>query len=345
MILCFLLSVNTTAATANSGLIPGIYKNKTVFYRENPPPPIVASAKDEPEANGYLKKLEKTVPKSSAPAISLGSFLITGNESLDRGQLVVYSKGTDATAKRYKAFINERASINDVKATDLDYFSNLFDNKDNDKVVKWSSTSASPSAATATPQPTAEEKQAQIRNLKQGIVAIKQEIQAIRLASGSQSYVASIQQQKEVASNLNPDTVEQTPEAFAAVRDTLVATQAKILEINSTETNRLVEINKEILDLVTAFNKEEYKEPNQTERLVNYARILKGRNPDTALAILKIIDSNKKPKTIDDMLREVNTELGKAGYPKLEFSGFTTKHLQETVFVPERSILGKNQKL
>lgn len=243
MVLCFFISINATVTTAaaSSDLMQGQYKNKPIFYRKNPPPPIVASAKTEKKAQIYIEKL-KIVPETLASPTSIGKFSITGNKSEDGGQLVVFSTDTGSSIKRYKAFINDRAAIGNIKPTDLRYFADLFDNRDNDKVVKWPSTSAS--AATAKPQATAEEKQAQIRNLKQEVEAIKQTIQAIRLVSGSQSYVASIQQQKDLASSLRIDNVEQTPEALAAAKEILERIHATIIEMNETETNSLVIVKK-----------------------------------------------------------------------------------------------------
>lgn len=344
MILCFLLSVNATAAVDNSGLIKGTYKNKLVFYRKNPPPPIVASAKNEAEASGYIEKMKTATDQLTSPMQS-GHFSINENKSVDRGQLVIFSTGTGPSIKRYKAFIKDRATIGNVKATDLSYFSNLFDNKDNDKIVKWMPASIAAAATTPTPQPTAEEKQAQIRNLKQEIVAIKQTIQAVRLVSGSQSYVASIQQQQEAASKLNPDTVEQTPEALAAARETLENTKTRIMEMNDRETSRLLEVNRKIQTLISAFQKADYKDPNQTERLVKYVQLLKGRDSDTALAILEIIDRNKKPQTIDNILKAVNQKLNEARYPQLEFDEWGTKYLKETGVFSERNILGSGEKI
>jgi hypothetical protein len=156
------------------------HKEGTVFYRETPP--AVASAKAADEAKSYLDMLEQPVdPLVSTTTNPIGRFSVVGSKSFDTGiigTLVVYYPTVAKQDQALKAFIADRKTIRDVKVTDLEFFADLFEKKD--EIFKVAPSSATTTAAVPQSQQEAqrigqESLEEAARNEATGIIANRRE--------------------------------------------------------------------------------------------------------------------------------------------------------------------------
>ena len=298
-------------------LLKAQYKNADVFCQMNPP--AVAVAKDDSEAQGYIDQVGKSIvtatkTSSSITPSKIGKFTITKSQKEGSGVLVEFyiDKG-----KVYKAFVDKKINLIDVTESNLEYFMNLLDNKDD--IFQEALVVGVPL------------KQSQSR--EQSWRGESQELSQTREQSGGNKNLTRLRQK---LSSYSADLAGKEQD-FAKKLIKILSTQkqgtkiflgdeelfAEVLKFSEERCNKLIEfIRNPYLDPNTG-EKKSVKDPNQKEKIVLWiSENIKELDWLLANQLLDVIKKRGLSKTAESLLEEDINPLLKSRGLKLKFTPF-----------------------